>query len=71
MIPRLEAEESIRRAQEIAVGTGALSNAREIFARWERLAAPTAAAPARRRPKMFSDEVLARLPVRRVTTRKG
>jgi hypothetical protein len=74
MIPRLEAEESIRRSKEIAVGTGALANPRAVSDHWERLArvdAP-AAPPSRRKPALFSDEVLARLPVRRVTiTRKG
>ncbi len=73
MIPRLEAEESIRRANEIAVGTGALANPRAVSDHWERIARVDApAAPPSRKPALFSDEVLARLPVRRVTkTRKG
>jgi hypothetical protein len=77
MIPRLEAEESIRRSKEIAVGTGALANPRAVSDQWERLArGSAAAAPASRssgsrKPALFSDEVLARLPVRRVVKRKG
>ncbi len=73
MIPRLQAEESIRRANEISVGTGALKNPRAVSDEWERQArgdaAPAPATP--RKPALFSDEVLARLPVRRVPTRKG
>lgn len=75
MIPRLEAEESIRRSKEIAVGTGALANPRAVSDHWERLArldAPAAPPSRTRKPALFSDEVLARLPVRRVPkTRKG
>ena len=75
MIPRLEAEESIRRANEIAVGTGALANPRAVSDEWERIArldAPDAPPSRTRKQALFSDEVLARLPVRRVpTTRKG
>ena len=73
MIPRLEAEESIRRSKEIMVGTGAILNPRAITEQWERLALAGAAAPPStrtRKPALFSDEVLARLPVRRVP-RKG
>jgi hypothetical protein len=75
MIPILEAEESIRLAQAIAVGTGSIKNPRAMLDEWERTAksleAPAAAAPGKP-PALFSDEVLARLPVRRVpTTRKG
>lgn len=74
MLPRLEAEEAIRAANVIAVGTGALTNPRRISDEWERRArndgqASPAAPP--RKPALFSDEVLARLPVRRVVTRKG
>jgi len=74
MIPRLDAEESIRRSNEIAVGTGALANPRKVSDQWERLArvdAPAAPPSRIRKPALFSDEVLARLPVRRVPTRKG
>ena len=72
MIPRLEAEESIRAANVIAVGTGALTNPRKISDEWERRARGTPAAPAApKRAALFSDEVLARLPVRRVVKRKG
>jgi hypothetical protein len=74
MIPRLEAEESLRRAKEIAVGTGSITTARDVLATWERIAgltAPAARATTRKRPALFSDEVLARLPVRRVKARKG
>lgn len=76
MLPRLEAEESIRSANVIAVGTGALTNPRKISDEWERRAragdAPRAPAAPPRKPALFSDEVLARLPVRRVQkTRKG
>jgi len=73
MIPRLEAEESIRRAHEIAVGTGSIKNPRAVFDTWERVArleAATAAAAPARKPALFSDEVLARLPVRRVVKRE-
>ncbi len=72
MLPRLEAEEAIRAAKVIAVGTGALKNPRAVADEWERRARvddPTA--PAARKPALFSDEVLARLPVRRVVKRKG
>jgi hypothetical protein len=62
----------------IAVGTGALANPRAISDEWERIrrgdAAPAPAQPAgspTRQPRMFSDEVFARLPVRRVVKRKG
>jgi hypothetical protein len=76
MIPILEAEESIRIAQAVAVGTGSIKNPRAMLDEWERVAraldAPAAAAAPRKPPALFSDEVLARLPVRRVpTTRKG
>jgi hypothetical protein len=81
MLPRLEAEESIRRSNEIAVGTGAVANPRAISDEWERIRrgeAPTSPGPAgragpapTRKPRLFSDEVFSRLPVRRVTTRKG
>ena len=74
MLPRLEAEESIRRSNEIAVGTGAIRNPRELADDWRRQAAGRqgAPAPAKRKAVLFSDEVLARLPVRRVVvTRKG
>jgi len=74
MIPRLEAEESIRRSKEIAVGTGAIANPRALSDQWERLAradAPASSRPATRKPALFSDEVLGRLPVRRVVKRKG
>jgi hypothetical protein len=73
MIPRLDAEESIRRAEEIAVGTGSITRAREVLERWGRQAdADGRPRPAsRKKPALFSDEVLARLPVRRVPTRKG
>lgn len=75
MIPILEAEESIRIAQAVAVGTGSIKNPRAMLDEWERVArsleAAAAAAPGKP-PALFSDEVLARLPVRRVpTTRKG
>ena len=72
MLPRLEAEESIRAANVIAVGTGALTNPRKISDEWERRARASSSTPAAppRKPALFSDEVLARLPVRRVT-RKG
>ena len=71
-IPRLEAEESIRRSKEIAVGTGSLRNPRAVSDHWERLARVEEDAPAARRkpPAMFSDEVLGRLPIVRVA-RKG
>ena len=74
MLPRLEAEEAIRAANVIAVGTGATTNPRKISDEWERRArgivapAPPAAV---KRGALFSDEVLARLPVRRVVVRKG
>ena len=73
MIPRLEAEESIRRSKEIAVGTGALANPRAVSDEWERRARADKPTPAatRKKPALFSDEVFARLPVRRVTKRKG
>jgi hypothetical protein len=73
MLPRLEAEESIRAANVIAVGTGALTNPRKISDEWERRARAGQASPATppKRAALFSDEVLARLPVRRVATRKG
>lgn len=74
MLPRLEAEESIRASTVVAIGTGALKNPRKISDEWERRAraGQAAATTAPRRPALFSDEVLARLPVRRVTiTRKG
>ncbi len=73
MIPRLEAEEAIRAANVIAVGTGALTNPRKISDEWERRArAGQAPRPSTRRPPaLFSDEVLARLPIRRVTSGKG
>ena len=73
MLPRLEAEESIRAANVIAVGTGALTNPRKISDEWERRARAGQATPTAppRKPALFSDEVLARLPVRRVSTRKG
>lgn len=73
MLPRLEAEESIRSANVVAVGTGALKNPRQISDEWERRARAGQASPATppRRPALFSDEVLGRLPVRRVVTRKG
>ena len=73
MLPRLEAEEAIRAANVIAVGTGALLHPRKISDEWERRARGPAApsAPARKVPALLSDEVLARLPVRRVTARKG
>ncbi len=60
---------------EIAVGTGALKNPRAISDEWERIArleAPAAPpSPRSRKPALFSDEVLSRLPVRRVVKRKG
>ena len=72
MIPRLEAEESIRRSNEIAVGTGAIRNPRELADEWRRQANDEGPpAPATRKAVLFSDEVLGRLPVRRVFTRKG
>lgn len=74
MIPRLEAEESIRRANEISVGTGAIKNPRAVSDAWERAAradAPPASTSPARKPALFSDEVLGRLPVRRVVKRKG
>src|SRR5436190_1910137 len=55
MIPRLQAEESIRRANEISVGTGALKNPRAVSDEWERQArgdaAPAPATP--RKPALF------------------
>lgn len=73
MLPRLEAEEAIRAANVIAVGTGALTNPRKISDEWERRARADEGrqATAPRQPALFSDEVLARLPVRRVVKRKG
>jgi hypothetical protein len=73
MLPRLEAEESIRAANVVAVGTGALKNPRQISDEWERRARAGQESPATppRPPALFSPEVLARLPVRRVVTRKG
>lgn len=77
-IPRLEAEESIRGSKVVAVGTGALEKPRAISDEWERQArgdgagasSSTPPAGARKPAALFSDEVLARLPVRRVR-RKG
>ncbi len=73
MLPRLEAEESIRAANVAAVGTGALTHPRKISDEWERRARASSSTPAApRKPALFSDEVLARLPVRRVVVkRKG
>jgi len=71
MLPRLEAEESIRAANVVAVGTGALTNPRKISDEWERRARAGQAPAPPRKPRLFSDEVLARLPVRRVVGRKG
>jgi hypothetical protein len=71
MMPRLEAEESLRRAKEISLGTGALKNPRAVADHWERQAAADDTPPPVRKPKMFSDEVLGRLPVRRVVKQKG
>jgi hypothetical protein len=73
-IPRLEAEESIRRSKEIAVGTGSLRNPRAVSDEWERLARLARldedSLARRKPPAMFSDEVLGRLPIVRVA-RKG
>ncbi len=65
MIPRLEAEESIAAAERVAIGTGSSKSPGAVIKRWERLAGGGALRPAAP-PAMFSPEVLAKIPVRRV-----
>jgi len=65
MIPRLDAEESIAAAERVAVGTGSSKSPGTVIKRWERNAGGGAFRPAPP-PRMFSAEVLAKIPVRRV-----